>query len=265
MVFNIDTSANGGTPKQDTGSGVGLKGSFGNLFVGNVYSQVWQTMAAADASNWGSWNSGTPFYTTNGVDGGKSDSLVYTLPTLTQGLDIVIEQSFGGAQDNIGDSTGVGISYTSGPFFVKYAGSQLKTKSGVTEFNVLDGTGTATTGKYDGSTASYQALTLTYDLGMVKLYAGGQTMSINDDGKVAENKNTFGITIPLGSASISWGHGSADYTNSSNVKSSLSGDKILARYNLSKRTTVYAAFGKQTQSDSSASTTVSALGLFHSF
>ena len=50
LVFIPSPASNATSLNQDTGSGVGIKGAFGNLFMGNVYSQVWTVYAAADAS-----------------------------------------------------------------------------------------------------------------------------------------------------------------------------------------------------------------------
>ena len=269
MVFLNNVSSNATSPTTDTGSGVGLKGAFGNIFIGNVYSQVWQTMAAADASGWGAGSKGSVWANTNGI-GANSQSFVYTLPTFVQGLDASVEQSYAGANDSVGDMFGIGVSYATGGLYVKFATNQLKTKSGTTAFTIKDAAGDATTGTavggfVDGSTASLQALAVSYDLGVAKLFFGSQQSSINDDGDVAESKTTYGIQVPVGSVTLGFGHSTADFTNASSVKTSLSGDKLFAKYALSKRTNVYIATGKASTSGSSAALTNTGLGITHNF
>jgi predicted porin len=269
MVFVNNVSNNGGSLQTDTGSGVGLRGAFGSVFLGNVYSQVWQTMAAADASGWGAGSKGSVWANTNGI-GANSRSLVYTLPTFVQGLDASVEQSYANTADSVGDMFGIGISYTTGGLSVKFAANQLKTKSGTTTFSITDGagtdaTGTAAGGTFDGSTAAFQALALTYDLGVAKLFFGSSQMSMNDDGDAAESKSTYGINVPLGAVTLGFGLSTADFTNSGSVKTSLTGDKLFAKYALSKRTNVYVTTGKASTSGSSAALTNSSLGITHSF
>jgi len=262
-VFN-NTTANGTNLSSDTGSGVGLKGAFGNVFLGNVYSQVWQTMAAADASGWGAGSKGSVWGNTNGV-GANSRSIVYTLPSLSAGLDITVEQSYANTSTAVGDASGVSVSYATGALFVKYAASKINVSSGTTTYSSYDGAGTATPTTFDGSQATFQALALTYDLGAAKLYYGAQIMSANDSADVAENKYTYGLTVPFGATTIGWGHSNAVYTNNAGTNATVSGDKIYAKYAFSKRTNGYFAVGKASTTGSQIGLTNTAIGLTHSF
>ena len=191
---------------------------------------------------------------------------MYTLPSIVQGLDITAEQNYAGASTGVGDATGLGVAYTSGAFFAKYAASKLKTSSGTTSFFTYDGAGTASTSTtYDGSEATYSALAVTYDLGVTKLYYGAETMSMNDSGDAAESKSTYGLTVPFGAVTLGWGHSNAAFTNASATITTISGDKLFAKYTLSKRTVAYITTGKSSTSGVSGALTNSSIGLFHSF
>jgi len=266
MVFIPSPATNGESLNQDTGSGVGIKGAFGNIFLGNVYSQVWTVYAAADASGFGATSTaGSVWANTNGV-GAKSQSIVYTLPSMVQGLDITAEQNYAGTSTGVGDATGLGVTYTSGAVYAKYAASKLKTTSGTTAFNTYDGAGTATAVTYDGSEATYQALAVTYDLGVTKLFYGAESMSMNDAGDAAESKYTYGLTVPFGAVTLGWGHSNAKFTsNAGTTETTISGDKLFAKYALSKRTVAYVTTGKSSTSGASGALTNTSIGLFHSF
>ena len=268
---NINTllflqSGQSGAYNTDSGSGVGLKGAFGNIFFGNDYNQIWKTMAAADASGWGVGGGagGSVWYNTNGV-ANTARFVSYALPTLATGLDISIEQGYGNTVSGVGDQTGFSVSYTSGPFMAKYAGMNLKTTSGTTTFTTYDAAGTGTALTYDGSVATYQAAAVTYDAGVVKLFLGAEQMAMNDSGDAAESKNTFGITAPFGAATVGWGHSTSTLTNNAGTQYQLSGDKLFAKYAFSKRTSAYITTGKAAQSGSQIGLTNTSLGLTHSF
>ena len=271
-----NVASNGGTFTQDTGSGVGIKGAFGDIFLGNVYDQVWTVYAAADASGYGATSgAGSAWANTNGV-GAKSTSIVYTLPSLVTGLDITLEQSYNTAAltssvNTYGDASGLGISYTSGPFYAKYATSRVKVDTATNVFYQYDAytaaqaAGTAIDVTLDGSELKFQALALTYDFGAAKLYYGALDMTVSDGSTIAEKKSTFGLTVPFGAVTLGWGHSKADFTDASSTSTSISGDKIFAKYAFSKRTVGYITTGRATTTDSTASLTNTSVGLFHSF
>ena len=259
-----------GAYNTDSGSGVGLKGAFGNIFLGSDYNQVWKTMAAADGSGWGAGGgaAGSVWYNTNGV-GNTPRIFSYTLPSMATGLDIVVEQGYGNTASGVGDQTGFSVSYTSGAFMAKYAGMSLKTTSGTTTFTTYDAAGSAyaVSGAltYDGSVAAYQVAALTYDLGVAKLFLGAESMSMNDSGDVAESKNTFGINVPFGATTLGWGHSSSTLTNNAGTQYQTSGDKLFAKYAFSKRTNAYFTYGKSSQTGSQIGLSNTSVGLTHSF
>ena len=158
----------------------------------------------------------------------------------------------------------MGISYTNGAFFAKYAANQLKTTS-TTTFSTYDGAATATSSTYEGSVASTQALAVTYDLGVTKLYYGAEQMSVSDSGDSAEGKYTYGLTVPFGAVTLGWGHSNAVFTTASSTQTTISGDKLFAKYALSKRTVAYIAAGKSSTSGASGAVSNASVGLFHSF
>jgi len=250
----------------DVGSGVGIKGAFGNVFVGYVYDQVFLTMANADVTGFGATNTvGSVWAATNGV-GANASSFVYTLPTLTNGLAITVEQAYAGVATSVGDSFGFGISYTVGDLYVKFASTQVKTSSGTTNFATTDGAAVATSNSFDGSLATYQAIAATYDLGTAKLYYGKTQMSVNNAGDVAENKYTAGVSVPFGAFSLGYGRSSSQFTNASGTKlNEINSDAMVVKYSLSKRTGVYIKAAKSTTDSTSASISNTSLGLTHSF
>jgi len=269
-TYNIQPtiSANGNTGNlTDAGSGIGIKGAFGNVFLGNNYDQVRSTMGDADVTGFGATASvGSVWAPTNALSPSRQQLIRWTLPSLTQGLDIVVEHNNGGLSTGVADSNGVGISFTTGGLYVKYALNQTKTSSGATTFSTYDGANVATTSFFDGSTANYQAVALTYDLGAAKLYYGNQQMTMSDAGDAAEAKWTAGVSVPFGAASLGYGHSSAQFTSIAGLAlNGITSDAILAKYNFSKRTLAYLKTAKTTTSSTSASITNTSLGLVHSF
>jgi len=280
MVFFLSPASNGGGFTQDTGSGVGIKGAFGNIMLGNVYDQVWTVYAAADASGFGATSgAGSAWANTNGV-GAKSNSIVYTLPSLVTGLDVTLEQSYNTSAmvtatgvNTYGDASGFSLAYTSGPFYAKYATSRV-TVSSTNDFYSYDAysaagatpvANSAVGVSFDGTEAKFQALALTYDAGVAKLYIGSVDMSVNNSSTIAEKKSTYGLTVPLGAVTLGWAHSKADFTDDSSTTTSISGDKVSARYALSKRTVAYVTSGRATTSGSDAALTNTSVGLLHSF
>ena len=268
-TYNIQPtiSVPGGGNVTDVGSGIGIKGAFGNLFIGSVYDQVFLTMAAADVTGFGATNGvGSVWAATNGV-GANARSVVYTLPTLAEGLTILAEQAYGGATTGVGDSFGYSVAYTTGALFVKFASTQVKTSSGVTAFSSTDGAAVATISSlFDGSIATYSALAATYDLGSAKLFYGNEQMSMNNSGDAAESKYTAGVSVPFGAASLGYARSSAQFTNAAATKlNEINSDAIVAKYSFSKRTLAYLKAAKSTTSSTSASISNTSLGLVHSF
>jgi len=269
-TYNIQPtiSTNGNTGNlTDVGSGIGIKGAFGNLFLGTVYDQVFKTMGDADVTGFGATNAvGSVWAATNGV-GANAKSVVYTLPTLADGLTITAEQAYGGLSTSIGDSFGYGISYTTGALYVKFASTQVKTSSGVTAFSSTDVAAVATVSSlFDGSLATYTAIAATYDLGAAKLYYGKQGMTMNNGGDAAESKWTAGVSVPFGAASLGYARSSAQFTNAAGTDlNEINSDAIVVKYSFSKRTGAYIKAAKSTTSSTSASISNTSLGLTHSF
>ena len=88
---------------------------------------------------------------------------------------------------------------------------------------------------------------------------------MNDSGDAAESKSTYGLTVPFGAITLGWGHSSAAFTTATPATTTISGDKLFAKYALSKRTVVYVTTGKSSTSGATTALTNSSIGLFHSF
>ena len=259
-----NASAAGSAITTDAGTGVGLKGGFGKVFLGSDYNQTFYAMAAADPT-WNGGGNGSVWGHTN-FTGMKSGAVIWTLPSLAQGLTITAESSFAGASTGVGDARGLGISYTSGGLSATYSAQVQDTLvSTTTGFAISNGANVATTGALDGSQASTQVLAVSYDLGAAKLYYGAAQTNVNDAGDVAESKWVAGVSVPFGAMSLGYTRSNAVFTSAAVVQTTISGDRLIARYTFSKRTSTYLSVGKSSQSGSQIGATVSALGIVHSF
>jgi len=248
----------------DAGTGVGLKGGFGKVFLGSDYNQTFYAMAAADPT-WNGGGNGSVWSAAN-FTGLKSSAAIWTLPSIAQGLNITAESSFAGTSTGVGDATGLGISYTAGGFSATFAAQVQQTLvSTTTGFAVYNGANAATTGAMEGSQASTQVLALSYDLGAAKLYYGAAQTSVNDNGDNAESKWIAGVSVPFGAMSLGYTRSNASFTSAAAAQTTISGDRLIARYTFSKRTSTYLSVGKSSQTSSQIGATVSALGIVHSF
>jgi predicted porin len=125
-----------------------------------------------------------------------------------------------------------------------------------------------------GHTRESDGLAGYYNFGAFKLVGGVVTEKVNGT-QAKLDMDVIGVNIPLGEqANLGYLHSKAAHTRDSNVVTpkhfSISGDKVLLSYNLSKRTTTYYAWGKQrldgkTAAGNEFSSAITALGLKHNF
>ncbi len=249
----------------DNGSGVGLKGAFGNVFLGVSYNMTWFAMSAADATGWN--NAAGRVFAPTLNSGQNSNTVIYTLPTMVEGLTLAVEDHLAAVDGNAGAFYGWSAKYATGPLAIQYAGNRT-TAAGVANAATLgDGVTLATA---DGTTDSFvgdvttQAIAVTYDFGAAKLHYGNQTLS--DSGStIAESKATYGVSIPVGAASIGYAYTTAKFTNADASTADTVGNKVFAKYNFSKRTYGYINYGVSSTTGSTYSLTATAVGLAHSF
>ena len=287
-----------GRSPQNYLSHVGLEGAFGKLKLGQQWRPMFTAIAATDPTQ----VSATPGFAGAGKSGTglsglasepNSDSITYNLPSFTPGLFIQLQHGF--ANTTQGENSGGHVIFTDGKkFFVTYALHNEKMLKGsyfaasLTGTNGVDKTvaGATLSGNnglmhvlYGGSTYAggdnreSSGLAGTYDFGFVKLVAGHVTEKVN--GTIAKlDMDVVGAKIPIGQrVNLGYLHSIATHTSaitSPMPKFTLSGDKLLLTYDLSKRTTVYYAYGKQqldggTTTGNEFSTSMDAIGLRHTF
>jgi len=246
----------------DNGSGVGLKGAFGDIFMGVKYNMTWWAMNAADATGWNTAPGRVYAPTFNGAQ--NSNMIIYTLPTMVAGLTLAVEDHLAAADGNTGAFYGWSAQYASGPLAIQYAGNRATTNGATTNASTLgDGTTITNAESFTGDVTT-QAIAVTYDFGAAKLHYGNQTLS--DSGSaIAENKSTYGISIPVGAASIGYAYTTAKFTDSDSAEYNTVGNKLFAKYNFSKRTYGYINYGVSSTTGSTYSLTATAVGLAHSF
>ena len=284
-----------GRSPQNYLSHVGLEGEFGKLKVGQQWRPMFTAIAATDPTQ----VSATPGFAGAGKSGTglsglasepNSDSITYNLPSFTPGLFIQLQHGF--ANTKQGENSGGHIIFTDGKkFFVTYALHNEKMLKGsyfaasLTGTNGVDKTvagavlmGLGGTGlphvlyssANGGNTRESSGLAGTYDFGFVKLAGGHVTEKVN--GTSAKlNMDVVGAKIPIGQRmNLGYLHSIASHTRANGTEFTLSGDKLLLTYDLSKRTTVYYAYGKQqldggTTTGNEFSTSMDAIGLRHTF
>jgi predicted porin len=257
-------------------SNVGLKGAFGNVQFASDYGTTWYTANMSDASGWGSGAGNVH----GPLVGGTNDAIIYTLPTMVQGLGVTVASVAGGdaTGKGAGNATAYMLSYGIGALNIQYAGARGKTSSkagSLTQWTTSSNVGTnpatpTTAGSVleditAGSTSTQNALALTYDLGMAKLYFGTTSGKSGGDADQKASSSTYGVSIPFGAASIGIASSSASRTSAAAVEEKETGYRILGKYALSKRTTAYVQNGTSKVSGTSRATTSTGLGLTHNF
>jgi predicted porin len=260
---NISTTTLAGDVSQ-----VGIKGAFGDLRVGSDYSTTWYTNNMADASGWGS---GAGSVHSVSAVGPVPGVIIYSLPSLTAGLNVTLASVAGGSSTGSGNATAYLLNYTAGGFSIQYAGGSISNPG---KYTISDGLGGQTAAKgttYEDSTGTLRAnsTAVTYDFGMAKLYAGYANSKNSGNVNQKSNSYTYGVSAPLGNTPASIGiamSGATLYSIANTKGLTETGYRILAKYALSKRTALYLQTGKASQTTGTAySTQQTGLGITHSF
>ena len=218
-----------------------LTGGFGGIKVGALQTPQFLAIAAGDAS--GLLISNT-VYTNNTHQGGttganvllQTKSIQYTTPTLVDGLSLKYQLGAGGNAGNVSDANHFAGDYKTGAFAAGIAYSTYKFAASTT----------------DKATTYYA----NYDLGAVKLLALWGKAETSGSSDV--NSTSIGFTVPMGAATFMYNHSSSDGRVTVRSVSTVdqAGDFVGVSYALSKRTTAYAAFYKETGNDAQAATSV---------
>jgi len=214
-----------------------LTGGFGGIKAGALQTPQFLAIAAGDAG--GGLLISNLVFSNNTHQGGtigsnvllQSKSLQYVLPTFVDGLSLKYQTGLGAQTDNTSDANHFAADFKSGAFAAGVAYSTYKQTASTTD-----------------SANTYYA---TYDMGSVKL----QTLwgSAKTAGASNVNSTSFGFQVPMGAATFMYNNSSSDgrVYNATSTASAVSAidqaaDFVGVSYSLSKRTTAYAAFYKET-------------------
>jgi predicted porin len=232
-----------------------LTGGFGGIKVGALQTPQFQAIAAGDAG--GGLLISNLVYTNNTHQGSttgsnvllQSKSFQYTTPTFVDGLSLKYQLGAGAAANNAYNANHYAADYKTGAFAAGIAYSTYKLDASTT----------------DKATTYYA----TYDMGVAKIQALWGKAETSGSSDV--NSTSIGFQVPMGAATFMYNHSSSDgrvynTTTQKLVDDRLvstvaqAGDFIGVSYALSKRTTAYAAFYKETGNDAQSTTTGIASG-----
>ena len=277
----IDASNTGNTGMSNRQSFVGLSGGFGAVRIGKQYSKAFNNMVGVDPGGVNSiaGNASTCVLVgyTNCLaptDDGplrQSNSLQFDLPELVSGLKVGAtmvygEQSTDAGKPNSSTGNGFNLSYSSGALYAGYTYDKVK-NTGIGLISAGDVAVASTTDANKLTTMS-----ASYDLGMAKIGINNTKMSVGSQSL----DNTFGsVSVPFGGNANVWasiGQGSA-YRDVTDKSADHSSYQLGVNYALSKRTVLYAQYGKLelnstvngANTTSKREVTGSALGVHHSF
>lgn len=249
--ISIETGLLGSTSTTLQTNGVnetyaGLSGGFGGIKVGALQTPHFLAIANGDAG--GGLLISNIVYSNNTHQGGtigsnvllQAKSFQYVLPTFVDGLSLKYQIGLGAQTDNTSDAQYYAADYKSGGLAAGLVYSTYKQ--------------TATTSDI---ATTYHA---SYNFGPATLKALWGTAQTN--GAATVTSTSIGFNVPMGAATFMYNHGSSDgrVKNATNTATSVaaidqSGDFVGVSYSLSKRTTVYAAFYKETGNDANGTYT----------
>jgi predicted porin len=264
---NTNGVSNGVANRQ---SFVGLSGGFGSIKIGKQYSDVFNAYCAYDLGGCAAMAGSVPLVVIIDASGDvrRSNQVNFSLPKFVDGLSINVGKSFGetvklgsSLTSNAGDGSNYSISYRTGGF------------AGTMASETLDNTGAfagALLNEPAASTTSKKKTTVTglsYDIsGMAKVsYTNAKAVI----GTGSVKGNSFGVSVPLGAATVAFQSGTGE-TNAAGVAASkLKASQIIFNYSLSKRTLAYFRQGSQAETTSTGANAIkqntTAFGVNHSF
>jgi len=215
-----------------------LTGGFGGIKVGALQTPQFLALAAGDAGGGLLISNSVISNTHQGASGAvvllQENSFQYTAPTFVDGLSLKYQLGAGTTASNLNDANHYAADYKTGAFAAGIAYSTFK----------------ASTSATDKATTYYA----TYDFGAAKLQA--MWGKAETSGYADVNSTSIGFQVPMGAATFMYNHGSSDGKVSGNRSVSdvdQAGDFIGVSYALSKRTTAYAAYYKETGTNAAAS------------
>ena len=210
---------------------VDLGGAFGSVAIGNNYTPMFLLAVAPYDVN-GSTNAGG-YMVSNVASFNATNSIAYTLPKLVDGLTAQIALNKAGTNNtSTGNSTGYGLSYTTGGFSAGFSGET--TTNGTLQFVNQSGTFTAVgSGTTDVTKTAYG---VSYDFGAAKVTLQGVNAKNTAD-KI--DSMGYGVHVPFGAFALNLSSSTMNTTVGSAAATKYTGMQIGANYALSKRTSVY--------------------------
>jgi len=245
LMFKGNIAVETGLSSQTLGSNgvnetyASLTGGFGGIKVGALQTPQFLAIASGDAAGLLISNL---VYVNDTHQGGttgtnvllQTKSVQYTTPTFVDGLSLKYQLGAGGNAGNVSDANHFAGDYKTGPFAAGVAYSTYKFAASTT----------------DKATTYYA----NYDLGAVKLLALWGKAETSGSSDV--NSTSIGFQVPMGAATFMYNHSASDGRVSGARSVSAvdqAGDFVGVSYALSKRTTAYAAYYKDTGSNAAAS------------
>ena len=247
--FNTSGATTGAGTVGNTGltgareSWVALSGAFGTVTLGQQYSSMfWNTLGTdpngfnnlpgitvtgnAGSSSWGPGQ--VMLAGSSAALVGSTDTITYALPTLVEGVGVSVQSI---RPTNTSQGNSALVNYTNAGLYVGYS---LRTAGADRASSVA----------------------ASYDFGVAKI--GYTTIDATISAKKTTD-STYAISAPVGSGvsvGLTAGTMSVDGTKTTNAQAG-------AYYALSKRTSLYAVYGKAAQTATSVTTT--AFGVAHNF
>ena len=264
-VANTAGVSNGVANRQ---SFVGLSGGFGAVNIGKQYSDIFNAACGYDLGGCAAMVGSLPLVVVvdQGGDVRRSNQVNFTLPKFVDGLSINVGKSFGetvklgSASSNPGDGTNYSFSYRTGGFSATMASETLDNSGSFSGLIVNEPTASTTAKKKTTVTG------LSYDVsGMAKVAYTNAKTTIGAGQSL--KGNSFGVSVPLGAASVAYEAGTGESTSSGTNK--LKASQLAFNYSLSKRTLAYFRQGSQAETASTGGNVLklstTAFGINHSF
>lgn len=283
--FTIETAISPDAP-QPTRLGsrvakVGLSGGFGEINLGPDWTPYDNTRFAANDTF--TANIASSFSTWLSYEHNPNNMVAYTTPSFG-GLTGSVAYAFGEDKTAAPGSkassiTSLSLNYAAGPVVAGIAHQQQKqnglggTFSAIPGF-LIDSDVEAEFDLANGKT-SYTLINGSYDLGVVKVIAGYNTVKHVETGVAGStkaNEYNIGLEAPLGAnLSIGGGYAQSKIKENGIAVAKTTGYSVVAKYALSKRTLAYTAVtqtklkAQPTASDLTVKSSLFAVGVQHSF
>lgn len=250
--FSVDSGNAGDSAKAfNRVAIVGLTGSFGTVNFGRNYTAYDNLRGATNTiGNFNYSTTGDVFKMTgmagqagspssnNGDYTNTSDNQIYYATPVFSGFSGAIGYGLGENKSTTKGADSIlslHVKYQNGPLLVGFAHQDQ-------DFDV-DGGATGKFGAQSGTVAGvagkYNLLAGSYNFGPAKLSAGYNTKSTKTTSTFKDKEYYLGVDVPLGATTLYFGYASSTGDVDGVKTTKASGYSIVAKYDLSKRTSIY--------------------------